>query len=537
MSAESDPARVTAAEATYGADTEPSWLRLHRLTVAIFAIYGVGIALGMLIPTAVGLVRDGAGAWVLLAIVGAILVAGCVAGAGEVVWRLTRYRVTDDRVEQRKGIVFRSFKSIPRDRVRTADITANPIYQILGLAKVTVGTGQKEASENLVLDAVTKDEAERLRLVLLRRAEPAAAAQTAESVGSADSAPGATASADAVSDSQLIAGLDWSWIRYAPLTTATFFLGLVPIGLVYQGFNIFGVELVEELMDRRIWQAVESAILPTVISSAIAVLAMGIVGICLLFVEGWWNYRLEREPDGTLRVRRGLLTTRSLSLEERRLRGVDVGQPLFVRMAKAARVRAVATGIATTPGNPNAERSTLMPVAPLAEAERVAAAVLREDRSPTDGAVLQGHPPAALRRRMVWSLTPTVLGILTLALLGALISWVPGWIWALGLLGLPIAAAFAYDAYRNLGHGLTDRYLLTRYGTANRHTIAMRRNGVIGVTARQTIFQRRAGVMTFGATTAAGDGVYLIRDADEHEGLAFVERAFPELMEPFVERD
>lgn len=524
MSAEPEPGTAAADPA----EAETAWLRLHRLTVAIYAIYGIGIALGALIPTSIGLIRDGAGPWVFLAFVGAILVVAAVTGAGEVMWRLTHYRVTEERVEQRKGIIFRSFKSIPRDRVRTADITANPVYQILGLAKVTVGTGQKEASENLVLDAVTKDEAERLRLVLLRRAEPAVPVGAADSAGAADAAP---------PGSQLIAGLNWSWIRYAPLTTGTFFLGLVPIGAVYQGFNIFGVELVEELIDRRIWQAVESTIVYTVLLSAITVLAMGVVGVCLLFVEGWWNYRLEREPDGTLRVRRGLLTTRSLSLEERRLRGVDLSQPFFVRLAKAARVRAVATGIATTPGNPNAERSTLMPAAPRAEAERVAAVVLREDRSPTDGTDLQGHPKAALRRRLVWSLTPTVLAILTLALLGALISWVPGWLWVVGLFGLPVAAAFAYDAYRNLGHGSTDRYLLTRYGTANRHTIALRRDGVIGVTARQTIFQRRAGLMTFGATTAAGDGVYLIRDADAIAGLAFVEQVFPDLLQPFVERD
>lgn len=527
MSAEPGGAPDPAATAP---DAETPWSRLHRLTVAIYGIYGVGVALGALIPTAFGMIRESNSAWVWLALLGALVVAGFVTVAGEIVWRLTRYRVTDERVEQRTGIVFRNFKSIPRDRVRAADITANPIYQILGLAKVNVGTGQKESSENLVLDAVTKDEAERLRVVLLRRAERTAPA------GAATETEGDTGEPEE-GRSRLLAALDWSWIRYAPLTTATFFLGLVPVGVAYQAFNAFGVEPVEEVIDRRLWQLAESALLSVAVTAMISVLVMGIIGICLLFIEAWWNYRLEREPDGTLRVRRGLLTNRSLSLEERRLRGIDLGQPLLVRFVNAARVRAVATGLMTAPGNPNAERSTLLPVAPRGEAERVAAAVLREEQSPTAQVRLLPHPKAALRRRMIWLLTPTVIGIIALAILGGLIPWLPGWIWVPGLLGLPVAAAFAYDAYRNLGHGRTDRYLITRHGSVNRHTIALRRDGVIGVTARQTIFQRRAGVMTFGATTAAGDGVYLIRDADESAGLAFVEQTFPELLAPFVERD
>lgn len=501
------------------ASGEVPWLRLHRLTVAVFVIYGVGVALAALIPTAIGLIRDGAGRWVWLAALGSLVIAAAVYGIGEVLWRLTHYRVTEERVEQRKGIVFRSFKSVPRDRVRTADITANPIYQILGLAKVTVGTGQKEASENLVLDAVGKDEAERLRLVLLRRTE-------------AEPEP-ATENVAPVPRGYLLAELDWSWIRFAPLTSATFFLGLVPIGLVYQGFNIVGVELVGELIERRIWRFVESAVWATALFGALSVVVMGFISVCLVFIEGWWNFRLEREPDGTLRVRRGLLTTRSLSLEERRLRGIDLSEPFLVRLARAARLRAVATGLATAPGNPHAERSTLLPSVPRAEADRVAAAVLREDRSPTAEVKLIPHPKAALRRRLVWSLAPTVVGIVALAIVADLVSWLPDWLWAVGLVGLPIAIGFAVDAYRNLGHGLTERYLVMRYGTANRHTIALRRDGVIGVTVRQTIFQRRAGVATFGATTAAGDGVHLIRDAAADEGLAFVAEAFPDLVGPF----
>ena len=56
---------------------------------------------------------------------------------------------------------------------------------------------------------------------------------------------------------------------------------------------------------------------------ALVVLMIALGGSILLFVEAWWGFTLVRELGGTLRIRRGLLTTRSVSLEERRLRGVE----------------------------------------------------------------------------------------------------------------------------------------------------------------------------------------------------------------------
>ena len=108
----------------------------------------------------------------------------------------------------------------------------------------------------------------------------------------------------------------------------------------------------------------------------------------------WWNYRLEREPGGTLRVRRGLFTSRSLSVEERRLRGVDLVEPLGVRLAGAARVDAITTGLAKDEEARAADHDTLLPAAPRPLADAIAAEVLREPVSPT-GAPLTAHPLAA----------------------------------------------------------------------------------------------------------------------------------------------
>jgi putative membrane protein len=250
----------------------------------------------------------------------------------------------------------------------------------------------------------------------------------------------------------------------------------------------------------------------------------------------WWHYRLEREP-GTLRVRRGLLTTRSISIEEARLRGVELVEPLGVRLSGAARVDAVATGMAGATGDDDkSDRRTLLPAAPLGIARRVAADVLREPESPLGAVRLAGHPLAARSRRLRWALGSVVVFEALLVLLGVLLSDAVlhiAWISALVL--VPLAAVLAVDAYRNLGHGLGERYLVARSGTVRRATVALQRAGIIGWTFRQSVFQRRAGLVTVIATTAAGAGAYAVLDAASDDGLDLAAAAVPGLLDPFLE--
>ncbi len=59
---------------------------------------------------------------------------------------------------------------------------------------------------------------------------------------------------------------------------------------------------------------------------------------------------------------------------------------------------------------------------------------------------------------------------------------------------------------------------------------------MIGWTVKQSVFQRRAGLLSITATTAAGGGAYTAYDTDASEGLTFAADAVPGLLEPFLER-
>jgi putative membrane protein len=120
-----------------------------------------------------------------------------------------------------------------------------------------------------------------------------------------------------------------------------------------------------------------------------------------------------------------------------------------------------------------------------------------------------------------------------LLLLAASADW-PNWLWITAVCLLPISVLIGLDRYRNLGHTLTDRYLVSRSGSLDRETVALQRTGIIGWKFTQTLFQRRAGLLSVTAVTAAGKGGYAVVDIGEGDGLALADKTIPDLLRPFL---
>ncbi|MFE6814616.1 MULTISPECIES: PH domain-containing protein [unclassified Streptomyces] len=494
---------------------ETDWLRLDPRTVLVRVVLFSGVLAGAALPVTFALAGPRplwqAVAWVAAGVTLALL-ADIVAETVRL--RRTRYRIGAERVELHTGLLVVQRRSLARERIRSADLTANPLQRALGLVKVRIGTGEHTggSESTLELDLVTRAEGERLRHELLAR--PAAA----------PAAPDHDPS---------LATLDPRWIRYAPVSFLAPALGGAAAGAVMQVSEWFGAqaEVIDWIGDRFQDVSIPWMIVVLVLVATVA----GAVGALGLWVEMWWNYRLEREPGGTLRVSRGLFTARSVSIEERRLRGIELVEPLGVRALGAARVDAVATGLVKDEADKHTDLKTLLPAAERPVADRVAAQVLREPQPPT-GAPLAAHPRAARTRRVRWALGSALLPVAVLVLLGLLLT--PVLLYAAAgcavVLG-PVALLFARDAYRSLGHAVSGAYLVTRSGTVRRTTVALQRSGVIGWTVKQSYFQRRAGLLTLTATTAAGAGAYDILDAGRSEGLTFAAGAVPDLLAPFLE--
>jgi putative membrane protein len=251
------------------------------------------------------------------------------------------------------------------------------------------------------------------------------------------------------------------------------------------------------------------------------------VGYALAF----WDFRLTRHSGGTLHVTRGLITTRSTTIEERRLHGAEISEPLLLRMVASARLIAIATGLRVGRG---AERggSLLLPPAPREEVERVAGAVIARATPLT--CPLAAHGPRARRRRYTRALAGW--GLLAAAL--AIVHWAaggPAWLLLVALVLAPVAVLLAADRYRNLGHAVADGALVVRSGSLVRRRCVVSAEGIIGWNVERSFFQRRAGLATLTATTAAGHQHYDVQDVDLGEALRVAEELVPGLAGPFLE--
>jgi putative membrane protein len=472
------------------------------------------IEIGRALPALVGVFiagrTHGNGYWGLIA-------AGVVAALSLTRWFTTRLRITPEYVQLQHGLLRRKTITTARDRIRSVDVTSHLLHRVLGLARVVIGTGtnDRKGEGRLVLDGLGMTAANTLRQDLLHR-HPVELGK--REFGTHDELP-----------ARELARFDRSWIRYAPFTLSGVLTGLVIWGFYWRVQGESGVDIarygpLHSITGRLDRMPAAAAVLVVLGALVLFVAITSTAGYVLAF----WNFRLVRHNGGTLQVSRGLLTTRATSIERRRLVGVAISEPLPLRLVRAARTTAIATGLRTGRG---AERGgeVLLPPAPREAAATVAALTL--DGTPAITAAVRPHGVAARRRTLVRALAGGV--VLLAASVVAWLTGAPAWLLgvaaALAVLSVPLGV----DRYRSLGHARIDGYLVTRYGSLVRRRAMLDCRAVIGWNLRSTYFQRRADLVTLTATTAAGRQGYRVLDIPAAEGLALAEAVTPDLLTAF----
>ncbi|GAA3454185.1 PH domain-containing protein [Dactylosporangium matsuzakiense] len=496
-------------------DTGDGWRRLSPRMLAVHPVMELRRLIFPLIAVLVGVqTNNGAdGGWWALGI------GGLGIGLGFLRYFTTSFRITPEYVQVRRGLIRRRTLTVPRDRIRTVDVTAHLLHRVFGLARVTVGTGQTDKkNDGVKLDGLGAAAAENLHRELLHRPVAAPATTAAPEVASA-------------TQETLLAALRPAWIRYGPFTLS----GLVTIGvLVGLGSRLVNeshvdltkIGLVHASIDYLQQQPLPVAILLVIAGIVVFTAVASTVGYVLAF----WGFRLSRHDSGTLHVRRGLLTTRNTTIEERRLRGVELSEPLLLRAVGGARVLAIATGLRVGRG---AERggSVLLPPAPHTVAADVGATVIGA-AEPLRMA-LNGHGRRATLRRFTRAgVTSTI--VILIVLTSVLVAGVPWWAFLTALALLPLGLLLAWDRAGALGHAVTGGWLVSRQGSLVRRRYVLRTDAVIGWNLTTSLFQRRAGLTTLTATTAGGRQGYAILDVPDAEAVRVAEAAVPGLLRQFM---
>jgi putative membrane protein len=467
----------------------------------------------------------------LPALVG-ILVAGSASGGGEWWWNVvaiaapvalgvaryltTSFRIADGRVELRRGLLNKHVLSTPIDRVRTVDVTASLIHRVLGLTTVRIGTGtaSKLGEDELALDGIRARAAELLRTDLLHRT----------------ASPEAREAAAAPDNATVVAQFEPRWLWYAPFTSSGVVIAAAVLGGGSQVLDASG------LWDHLQLDAAAEEVARLTVLALVPVLAVGLLLVAsVLAVAGYvvTNFRFTvsyTRSDHAWHLRRGLFTTRETSMDAERLRGVNLVEPLGLRLARGARLSAIVTGL-------NREQqgsSTVVPPAPEAVAHHVAAQILGT-AEPVQ-APLVAHGPAAVRRR--WTRALTLPLLLTAGVVGAVaLADVPAGLLWLGPVALVIGIGLAYDRARGLGHALLRGHLVARSGSLMRRRVMLESPAIIGWIFSSTWFQRRMGLTTLVATMAGGRQAVTVLDVPESVGTELARDAVPGLVSQFLIRE
>lgn len=519
----SHPEPPTATPRTANPPHETPWLRLSRRMLLVQPIKEIVSSLPAFAGILVAGFASGRWSWwaTFLIVVPVVL--------GTVRWAVTFYRVTPDQLQLRGGLVQRNVLTARLDRVRTVDVTASPLHRLLGIASVQVGTG---AAKPFVLDGLPRAQAEALRESLLhaRHVAPDAAADAAadDAARAASATTGTAETGRAVGPQEAeLARFRWSWLRFAPFTMSGLVAVAAVFGFVLQAFDQLlwtfatqAYENVGELMSFSWW------VLAAV--GALALLAVPALLSTIVYAATFGGYRLTRHAGGTLRIVRGLLTTRSTTVEEKRVRGAVLLDPAAMRPVRGSRALLLTTGL---PGESSASADVLVPAAPRALVAATLERVLGV-AGVADGP-LRPHGPAATRRCWTRALAPAA--VLAAGLAGLAWWWgLPALLVAapalLVLAAVPVAAGRA----ASLGHDVVDGHLVSRSGVFPRRRSVLDLSGTIGWSFTSTPWQRRAGLVTASALTAAGSGSVVVLDVPESVALRLALRADADLCAPFV---
>jgi len=126
--------------------------------VSFFGLLPVHITVPMLLPLRLLLL----GGWFLFC----LLLAAWAWFWPPVRYRHTSYRVDDQGLRIKSGVVWRSAVSVPRSRVQHTDVSQGPVDRSLGLATLIVHTaGTQHAS--ITLDGLSRESAFRIRDYLI----------------------------------------------------------------------------------------------------------------------------------------------------------------------------------------------------------------------------------------------------------------------------------------------------------------------------------------------------------------------------------
>lgn len=295
---------------------------------------------------------------VLVAAIGVVVVVIVLIVLFSIAWRFHTFRITGDDVEVRSGVVFRTHRRAPLDRVQGVNLTRPAVARLLGLAKLeVVGAG---LDANVKLEYLATADAEAVRSDILRLAsgrQLAAAGTIARPSASEAVSAGITG---------MILGPE------APVAEPESVVS-IPVG------RLLGSNALSGTMISFVVVVIAIIVMATTTTGwllfAVVPTALGFGTYAVRSVTRSLRYSIAPTPSG-IRITYGLFTTITEIIPPGRIHAVEVSQPLLWRPLGwwAVRINRL-SGRSASDGAAD-QFDTVLPVGNRADVERVLRLVL-----------------------------------------------------------------------------------------------------------------------------------------------------------------
>jgi putative membrane protein len=429
--------------------------RLHVAAAVSHAVRGLS---DIALPLILGLVAGGRSSS-LHAIGLGLLGVVAAAAIGITRWRATTYAIDGGALHFRSGVFSPDETVIPLDRIQSVDTIAGPVQRLFGVTGLHVQTPAGGEHADVDLTALSARAAARLRAALGHADEHVATQRRR---------------------------LSPSALLVTALTAPQLGVLLPVVG------GLFG------LLQNGLLGAGETEVKNINTMHEVVLVAVGLLlaawGLSFLgAVVAFSGFEVE-QADGRLRIRRGLLQRRAVSVPVGRIDGVQIVESPLRRPLRLVTLRLEITSL----GGREAAARTLFPLMHRAEVEPFLETFLPEFAGPL---TVDERPPGRARRRYL-----TIPVLAALAASTALIAlW--GAAWPAAPVLLVVAVGTGLDAFAAGGvrlHAEDARVVVRARRRGSRVTLVARRRRLQELHVSRSPLQRRAGLATVSIAVARG---------------------------------
>ncbi|MFE6254769.1 PH domain-containing protein [Agromyces sp. NPDC057865] len=316
-------------------------------------------------------------------------------------WRMHTFRVTNEAVEVRSGLLFRSHRSARLDRIQGINVNRPVFARLFGTAKLEISVAGQ--SGNVQLSYLGSALADGLRADVLRLASGARAEKAAAQAAKATDAPGTIDAAAALG----------APVAPAPPANGRSAVSAVighrvdeflapeldpnlapPESVVHLPFGrVIGSTL---LGGSTVWAIILVAIIVIGVSTGQLWVLFSFVPAAIGLVSYLWSritkslrYSIAGTPDG-VRIGHGLLSTGNQTIPPGRIHAIEAQQWILWRPFGWWSIRINVAGQSVSAGNDAAQRTLVLPVGTVADVHRVLALLLPDAAASVDAFVDAG---------------------------------------------------------------------------------------------------------------------------------------------------